>query len=277
MPFLQSKGYATWYEDDCTCAPDAAPDLVVIQHGFGRSAQSWRHWAPELAGRFRVVRRDLRGHGQSGDNPSLGWSFEGLVDDLDDFIQSFGVPRVHLLGESTGGMLCVGLAARRPDYLATLTLCSAPPTIGIAAQKFFAGADPTWKDALRRLGSRGWGEWLLSQPGTASFDNDADRARWLDQMGRCSTEALANYSAVISTTDIAPLLSGIDVPTLFLAPTRSAATTPAEQRRLAGQVGVARVVEIDGAGHEIYLDRREECLRAFVKLIEDAGRGRAGD
>lgn len=167
MPEIQINGYLTHYEDDDFTDPWRPRQTILIQHGFGRNSQFWRRWVPMLAGDYRVIRRDLRGHGGSGDpGPSDPWSFDGLVRDLGSFCDALQLESVHLLGESTGGMLAVGFAATHPQRLRSLTLCATPKTIGPAAKKLFSFGRESWQKALLEMGSEGWARELLSRPGT---------------------------------------------------------------------------------------------------------------
>ena len=297
MPEITLNGYVTYYEDDCLVEDWRARQTIFIQHGFGRNSQFWRHWVPLLAGDFRVIRRDLRGHGGSSDirgpqvpgkgslgdqsraneaqtsqtnsnSTAAGWSFDSLARDLGDFCDALKLDRVHLLGESTGGMLAIGFAANNPKRLRSVTLCATPVTINAASQKFFAAGHASWQAALLEMGSEGWARWLLSQPGTAPPGDEA-RTQWtIKQFGRSSPQSLAAYSKVISTTDITPLLPQVRVPALVLAPTHSAATTIAEQERIAAALWQSELVQIDGAGHEIYIDRAKECVGALRDFLE---------
>jgi pimeloyl-ACP methyl ester carboxylesterase len=72
---------------------------------------------------------------------------------------------------------------------------------------------------------------------------------------------------VISSTDITALLPEVRVPTLVLAPTRSAATPLTEQRRIAGLISGAEVIEIDGRGHECYVDRADDCVAHLRRFL----------
>jgi pimeloyl-ACP methyl ester carboxylesterase len=215
-----------------------------------------------------VIRRDLRGHGGSGDpGPSDPWSFDGLIEDLGGFCDALKLENVHLLGESTGGMLAVGYAATHPKPIRSLMLCGTPTTIGPAEQKFFACGHESWQSALMEMGSEGWARWLLSQPGTAPRGDPA-RTEWaIRQFARAPAQALAGYSRVISTTDVTPLLAQVKAPALVLAPTRSAATPMAEQERIAATLPRADLVRIAGEGHEIYIDRPEECVSALRSFL----------
>ncbi|HTA51232.1 MAG TPA: alpha/beta hydrolase [Candidatus Acidoferrum sp.] len=268
MPEIQINGYVTYYEGDDFTAPWAARQTILIQHGFGRNSQFWRHWVPMLAGDYRVIRRDLRGHGGSGDpGNAYPWSFDELVKDLAAFCDALDLRDVHLLGESTGGMLAVGYVATHPSRVRSLTLCGTPTTIGPAEQKFLALGHDTWQGALTEMGSEGWARTLLSQPGTAPRGDEA-RTQWsIQQFARAKTESLVGYSRVVSTTDVTPLLAEVRVPALVLAPTRSAATPMAEQERIAAAMAQGEIVRIAGEGHEIYIDRPEECVSALRSFL----------
>ena len=39
--------------------------FLLLQHGNGRSAAFWYLWVPHLAGRYRIIRPDMRGLGNS--------------------------------------------------------------------------------------------------------------------------------------------------------------------------------------------------------------------
>lgn len=268
MPEIQINGYITHYEDDDFTDPWRPRQTIVIQHGFGRNSQFWRRWVPMLAGDYRVIRRDLRGHGGSGDpGPSYPWSFDGLVRDLAAFCDALQLENVHLLGESTGGMLAVGFAATHPARLRSLTLCATPRTIGPAAQRLFSFGRDSWQKALLEMGSEGWARELLSHPGTFPSSDPAQIEWAIHQFGRASARSLAGYSTVISTTNITPLLPQVKVPALVLAPTRSAATSIEEQESIAAALPQSEIVQIDGAGHEIYIDRANECVAALRQFL----------
>jgi len=87
MPKITANNYEMHYEVDDFTDPWKSAETIWIQHGFGRSSRFWYHWVPPLARDYRVVRRDMRGHGQSADpGPSYAWS-------VDDLLSDEGVPR----------------------------------------------------------------------------------------------------------------------------------------------------------------------------------------
>lgn len=98
----------SWAGDD-----DRVPFVLV--HGLASNARLWDGVAGELARRgHRVVAVDQRGHGRS-DKPDDGYDFETVCGDLAIVIESTGLDRPVVAGQSWGGQVVVELAARRPE------------------------------------------------------------------------------------------------------------------------------------------------------------------
>ncbi len=75
MPQVTANNYTMHYQVDDFTDPWTTPETLWIQHGFGRNLNFWYQWIPLLAGQYRVLRRDMRGHGQSADpGPDYVWS-----------------------------------------------------------------------------------------------------------------------------------------------------------------------------------------------------------
>jgi pimeloyl-ACP methyl ester carboxylesterase len=153
MPKITANNCEMNYELDDFTAPWQQSDTLWIQHGFGRNLRFWQHWVPLLGGHLRVVRRDMRGHGQSADpGPDHKWSAEELLLDMKGFLDALGLDQVHYLGESIGGTLGIAFAARWPERLKSLTLLATPTSIPPRVQKLFALGYEDWATALGKLG-----------------------------------------------------------------------------------------------------------------------------
>ncbi|HEV7823186.1 MAG TPA: alpha/beta fold hydrolase, partial [Burkholderiales bacterium] len=85
MPYIKRAAAPTLHYviDDFTDPWKNAP-FLILQHGNGRSAQFWYSWVPYLSRHYKVVRMDLRGHGESpvDFDPATGSALEGYVGDL---------------------------------------------------------------------------------------------------------------------------------------------------------------------------------------------------
>lgn len=92
--------------------PGAGPSLVLL-HGLASSSHVFDLVAPRLAGAFRVVAYDQRGHGASG-KPDRGYGFGHLSDDAVAVIRGLRLGRPVVLGHSWGASVAIELATRHP-------------------------------------------------------------------------------------------------------------------------------------------------------------------
>jgi len=269
MPDVTVNGYTKYYEIDDFTQPWLSPATIFIQHGLCRNSRFWRHWPPTLARSYRVIRHDLPGHGASQDpGPDYPWTMEAVVDDLAAFLDELKIPQIHFLGESTSGMLGIIFAVRYPERLKSLILCASPLTIGPEAQKMFAFGHKDWQTAIRTLGTYGWAKELAAMSGTMGNLGPEEQNWVLEQIGSIPDRALADYSLMVSQTNVEPLLKDIQVPVLILAPTRSAATSMEQQVKMQQAIPGAKLVVIDGIAHEIYRDRAGECMNALLDFLD---------
>lgn len=106
-------GGEVWADDS---GGDGAP-LVLLHPGVGDS----RIWAPvlaPLAARYRVIRYDVRGYGQSPP-PTVKFS---LLADLVAVLDHFGIGQAALVGCSMGGAASLCLTVTRPERVPALVL-----------------------------------------------------------------------------------------------------------------------------------------------------------
>jgi len=261
MPAVRTGDFECWYADDWYGPSWTNPAVVLIQPGFGRNGEHWRHWVPLLAGDFRVLRRDMRAHGGSttGD-PAHEWSPEALADEVVAFLDALGLDRVHYVGESVGGITGIVLGARYPERFQTITLVQSPLHLRSVGD-LMRGEFPTWAAAIRTLGPGGWVTLNSdpNQPGTAW-----EGAQW----DRCDTEALARLAEATSGVDVTSYVPLMRVPTLVLAPARSHLTPIEDQFFLRMSIPEAEIEVFEGRGHDIYNQEPERCvarLRAFIE------------
>ncbi|KAF2267662.1 alpha/beta-hydrolase [Lojkania enalia] len=269
------NGQRSHYISNSFVDPWKPHEAILIQHGFGRHAEFWYHWIPVLSRKYQVIRRDLRGHGFSSYprcEEDYDYSQDTILGEVIDTLDQLGLEKVHFLGESTGGMLGEILAAKCPERLLSLTICSTPTHIPPPALKLFAFDKTDWPTACRELGSRGWAEALSKIPGTIPIQDEAYLPWYLDQISVSDGEGLAGYAEFLATLDARPFLSKIHVPTLILAPSQSAAAKLEDQQRLAQEIPEARLEVIDGPGHEIYVTQPEKCQATFLEFLSSIGR-----
>lgn len=107
--------------------------VVVLSHSLGSSLIMWEPQVKPLETRFRVLRYDTRGHGQS-DAPAGAYTLEQLMEDAVGLLDRLGIDIVHWVGLSMGGMIGLCLALNHPGRLRTLALCDTTAIIPEDAQ-----------------------------------------------------------------------------------------------------------------------------------------------
>lgn len=102
--------------------PDDGP-VVMMAHAMGTSHRIWNWQVPALAGRYRLLLYDWRGHGAS-DAPEGPYSLDGFVSDAVGVMDALGIGQVTFVGISTGGMIAQGVAIGHPDRVRAAALCN---------------------------------------------------------------------------------------------------------------------------------------------------------
>ncbi|MEV1066402.1 alpha/beta hydrolase [Streptomyces sp. NPDC050263] len=115
-----------------------ATATVVLVHGLLTDSLASYYFtvAPAFAAAgLDVVMYDLRGHGRS-ERPAEGYTLDDNVDDLAALLDRLAVTGpVHLVGNSYGGTIAFGYAARHPERAASVSLIESEPATAAWAVK----------------------------------------------------------------------------------------------------------------------------------------------
>lgn len=162
MPTVTNRDVPIYYEVE-----GDGPDVVVLQHGFSDSLETWREYGyvDALASDFRVVLIDARGHGKSyKPHAPEFYELRDMVGDVVAVLDAIGVDRAHFYGVSMGGRYGFGMACYAPDRLRSLMIgCAQPAVVPSRIEAFIeflkGGAEafiPVWEaqsvvsDALKK-------------------------------------------------------------------------------------------------------------------------------
>lgn len=143
--FFVASGDARIYVEEK--GDPAAPALLLLHGGLGQM-EDFNTITPALAGKFRLVGVDSRGHGRStlGRN---GLSYATLEDDLARIIDTLKLERFSILGFSDGGITACRYAARGDARLEKIV------TVGASWE--MSATDPAW-ELLSSMTARDWTE-----------------------------------------------------------------------------------------------------------------------
>lgn len=112
-------------EDDLTIEQDDDDIPIVLLHGLGATADSWKLVAEHLYRRHRLIAFDLRGHGQS-DQPPEGYDLVTVAEDIICGMAALGLGQVALVAHGWGARVALVLTARHPALISHLILVDCP-------------------------------------------------------------------------------------------------------------------------------------------------------
>lgn len=152
MPELDRGGWKLRYE-----LAGVGSELVVLTHGLGATAETWRGQVAALAPRYRVLTWDLRAHGVSG-SPDESITLQTLAADLAAVVQAAGGP-AHALGHSAGGVITMRFALDHPQLVRSLVLVGTASECNARAHAWYESLATTAEThggeaLLKKLGSR---------------------------------------------------------------------------------------------------------------------------
>ena len=104
-------------------------EAILFLHGSGPGATAWSNWQhalPDLAEHFDCLAPDLIGYGKSSHPEGMPqgaatW-LDVWIEQLVDLLDSSGLERVHVVGNSMGGALALHLLERHPDRVDKVVL-----------------------------------------------------------------------------------------------------------------------------------------------------------
>ncbi len=251
--------------------PWQKPLPVLMLHGFARNARFWNRWVPAVAGSHRVYRPDLLGCGDS-DLPPAGYriSAETIGAQIIATLDALGLERVHWVGELSGGIVGLLLAAAHPERIASLVLCNTPTRISEEIKKIYALDKATASEAMEAYGVGQWCRHTLGYRLDLEHADEHLRAWVIAEMDRTRPDIAAALHDCFESVDTVPLLPQITAPVLMLSGDKSRIAA-ASQKVFAERLPNGRLELFEGYGHGVNLLVPERCARAsldFWRTIE---------
>jgi 3-oxoadipate enol-lactonase len=237
---------------------------VVLVHGVGSSLEGWDGVVPALAARLRVLRLDLRGHGQSGKPPGP-YALGDFVEDLRALLDHQRVAATHLCGSSFGGLIAQAFALAYPARVRRLVLLStvagrtpAERAAALARAETLAtgGATGTVEAALERWYTPGF---RAAHP---EIVNEA-RARVL----RNDPAGYAAAYRVFAEADLVEELAAIRCPTLIATGEHDSGSTPAMARRMHERIAGSRLVILPRVRHGVLVEAAAEVAQLLCEFL----------
>jgi 3-oxoadipate enol-lactonase len=257
MPFATVDDVRVHYRID---GPADGP-VLVLAHSLGADLTMWDAQVAALAGAFRVLRYDARGHGASSVPPGPS-TVERLARDALGLLDAVGVPRAHFCGLSLGGMVGVWLAAHAAGRVGRLVLANTAARIG-TPQSWNARIDAVQRGGLVAVAPTVLDRWFT--PGFRERRPEAVVAVRRALLAT-PTDGYAAGCAAVREADLRDAARAVAVPTLVIAGTHDVATPPTDSRWLADAIPGARYCEL-AAAHVSNVEAAEEFTAAVSDFL----------
>jgi pimeloyl-ACP methyl ester carboxylesterase len=243
----------------------SGPSLVLL-HGIGSAAASFRYQLETLSARFRVLAWDAPGYGASTPLATKHPDASDYATALDAWLAALGVDRCHVVGHSLGTLIAARFALEQPKRVVSLTLASIAKGHGelppAERQRLLAQR----LDDLAELGQHGMaakrGPRLLGPPATETM-----RRMVVETMARIHPDGYAQAARLLSTGDIAADIARLPagLPIQVIVGEADVITPPATCLDIAAACSAASMHVIPGAGHAVYLEKPQQ----FNRLLAD--------
>lgn len=240
--------------------PVTAPPLVMI-HGLGLDLSVWDTLLPHLS-HYRILRLDLRGHGNS-DTPPGPYALGALIRDVERLMQHFLMKDAVVLGAGEGGLIAQGLAVKRLDLVRAMVLTGAATRFGnpdhwaaLIASHRAQGADLDAECAIL-LGPR-WRLSPVAEPTRASLQ-------------RTRAAGWEGFAAAIANADFYQTTATLTLPTLLIAGADDRKVPPDMQRETADLVAGSDVRLLRGGSHLAMLTHPQAFAEALLTFLTRIG------
>jgi 3-oxoadipate enol-lactonase len=252
--FAEINGIRCFYEFD-----GEGEEVVALIHALGTGHWMWDRQVEVLRPHFRVLRYDVRGHGQT-DKPPGPYSLELFAQDLAALLDVLGIPAAHLVGLSMGGMIAQTFALNYPDRVKSLVLADTSSRYPPESRQQFEerakiaetqGIEPLIEPALERWFTP---EFARAHPEVIE--------RYRRMLRTNDPKAYAAATRAIAQLDLTARLGAIKVPTLVIVGEDDPGTPPAMAKEIAAAIPGARLEILPGRHMT-----QEESAEAFNRLL----------
>ena len=250
---------------------------VVLVHGLGGFAESWRHTLGTLAGRTTVYALDLPGFGASA-KPRAWYRLPYFAGALHGFMEALGIREASLVGHSLGAAVAVTYALTHPARVERLALVGGVvPGFGYRPSWVYRlVALPLLGEALARCGSAALYKTALARCFHRAVREEVDFFVDFGFAARTTAEARAAYLATLRhvrtdfeghAEDYRRAIATVDLPVLLIHGRQDRVVPPAHCALVADGFARATVRWVEECGHFPQIEQAETVNRWLVDFL----------
>lgn len=277
--FVELAGQEVHY---VTAGSPASKRLIVLLHGFGASAFSYKNVLEPLGEIGYVIAYDRTAFGFTerpttwiGTNP---YGIDGQLELLDELVTEFGANKeVIILGHSAGGNVAASYAEKHPEKVQQLILYA--PAVGLAG----AGNSIGWIFDIPQIDHLG--PLLVSTIATSGLDLLYES--YVDD-SQITDEVIAGYTAPLKvngwekafwlfnkaprSNNVGERISNLTMPTLVITGDKDTVVATEASVEVSKKIPGAALVIIPQTGHLPNEEKPEEFANSVIEFIQGVGR-----
>ncbi len=239
--------------------------VVTLSHSLASSLAMWNPQMDALNSHFRVLRYDMRGHGNSDVTPGP-YTLELLAEDVIRLLDALNIDRVHFVGLSIGGMIGQSLALNYANRIRSLALCD-------TASVMPAEAQPIWQERINKARSKGMEAQVdetMERWFTSSFLKQGSSMLKIirEQILATSIEGYIGCAEAIRKLNNLSRLSGIKMPTLIMVGEEDPGTPVSASQAIHERISNSKLVILPFARHLSNVEQTEAFNAALLEFLE---------
>jgi len=256
-----------WVDD----TGEANLPVVLCLHSLWLNRAMFDDFVDAAKGRYRIIRPDFRGQGQSAPATKDIVTMEDCSADIEALFEAMGLSDVHVVAQSMGGDVALRVAAARPDLIASLTM------LGSSAR----GEPPEQLEWVNN--------WLTSAIGEGGFKGENLEILYAVMFGETTRNAgkrqamlnhwraymeagtLALWPAirgVIERRSVVHLLPSIRQPVLVFSGTEDMPRPPAWADEVVAGLPNATLQRLERIGHSPILEAPEQVIPRITAFLD---------
>lgn len=239
--------------------------VLVFANSLGSDLRIWDGVVTHLAGDFRIIRYDKRGHGLS-DVPAPPYSLDDFVLDLVGLLDALEIKEATVCGLSVGGVIAQGFAINYPDRVRGLVLCDTGMRIGSFA---------SWEERIATVKESGLSKLVgpsMERWFTKAFreNRSVEMQGYANMLLRIPAAGYLGACYALRDADLTEETPKINKPTLVLCGDQDIATPPDLGRELAQAIPGAHFSLINEAGHLACIEQPEAMTHQMMEFFRAA-------
>lgn len=244
-------------------------ETIVLIHGYTGNKDHWTRFVRHLPEEYRVLAFDMPGHGDNAQSFDKTYTVDYMASTLDQAVQTMGISRFHLAGNSMGGWISVLYANRYPQKVMSLGLLDNAGLVNVSPHpsdlqmEVSKGHNPfviTSREDFEELFEYAFNKkpfypWPII---SVLFERAIASRAFYEKVGN---------ELLTKSTDIYPLLSGLNLPVLVIWGDKDRILHVSTTEVLKKSLPDSEIVIMKDCGHMPMVERPGETAEYYVNFL----------